>query len=657
LASPRPDRPTLWLTLLAAVPALVLAAVQVRWCWPFFSDDSFISLRFAARLLAGEGLTWTDGDAVEGYSNLLWVLATAGLGALGLELVFAARLLGAVCTAAGLVLLARAGRPRDGASVLTASLAPLLVAGTPAVTAWTLGGLEGPMVMLWLCWGLGGLRDACSGPAPSRRLAALGLPFALLCLTRPDGPLWIAVAAATLAVARRSLGAASALAAPALGAFAGQLVFRLGYHGDLVPNTAHVKVGLSPDRLALGGEYVRDGLLAAPGLAAAAALAACWLACRRGARGDLLLLLPLAAWLAYLVVIGGDHFVAHRLFQPALPALALLVAAACRAGAGRRGFVVAALVLGGAGAGANAWRARADSLTAMARGERWEWVGEAIGEALGKGLGAAAPRIAVDAAGAVPYYSGLPALDMLGLNDRTIARTPVPPWADGAARAGGLVRPQGHTHGNGTYVLDQAPDLILFAQPPGLPLPVFVSGLELEYDRRFRDGYRLVALELPAAPRDHLPAGPITSWLWVRVAGRAGVRRDGAAIVVPAYLLGGFRLARPIQCRFERPSGTAAAAARDAAQAELLAWVLRGRNGAMVPGRDGRFELVARRAEPLVLELPPELWREHPRWQVVFDPADAPWHGELAGGTLRATPRAGAPLPARLVAIVLQPAP
>ena len=86
------------LSMLATAPALLLLAFQATWPWPFFSDDSFISLRYAERLLQGDGLTFTDGERVEGYSNLLWVLLTAGLGALGMDLVAAARLLGAGCT-------------------------------------------------------------------------------------------------------------------------------------------------------------------------------------------------------------------------------------------------------------------------------------------------------------------------------------------------------------------------------------------------------------------------------------------------------------------------------------------------------------------------------------------------------------------------------
>jgi hypothetical protein len=44
--------------------------------------------------------------------------------------------------------------------------------------------------------------------------------------------------------------------------------------------------------------------------------------------------------------------------------------------------------------------------------------------------------------------------------------------------------------------MDQAPDLMLFAPPPGLPLPLFVSASEFEDDPRFLHGYRCVLVDL-----------------------------------------------------------------------------------------------------------------------------------------------------------------
>ena len=87
-----PARGAAWVVGVIAIAVLSLHAASFL---PFLSDDALISLRDAQRLLDGFGLTWTEGPPVEGYSNLLWVLGCALGGALGLDLVDAARGLGA----------------------------------------------------------------------------------------------------------------------------------------------------------------------------------------------------------------------------------------------------------------------------------------------------------------------------------------------------------------------------------------------------------------------------------------------------------------------------------------------------------------------------------------------------------------------------------
>jgi hypothetical protein len=285
-----------------------------------------------------------------------------------------------------------------------------------------------------------------------------------------------------------------------------------------------------------------------------------------------------------------------------LAPLALVVAFAGRQLAPGRAMTAAAVVVALLGALGNVVLSRTAPLAVWARNEQWEWQGKVIGEVLGRAFGGVRARIAVDAAGAVPFYSRLPALDMLGLCDRTIAHTPVPAFAVAAARAGGLVRSQGHTHGNGAYVMDQAPDLMMFSNPPCLPLPVFVSGLELESDPRFLDGYRCVVLEAPGIEG--------VASLWVRVEGKAGVVRSKDRIDVPAVLCGAFHQRRPIQCRYERQSGTPEAAARDAAEAEAVRWFVE-RSVVAVPAADGSLHAELRARQPLRLELalPDGAWR------------------------------------------------
>src|SRR5688500_3871936 len=56
----------------------VLFVSHVLQLWPFTVDDTFITLRYAARLARGRGLSWNDGEApVEGYTSFSWTLLMA----------------------------------------------------------------------------------------------------------------------------------------------------------------------------------------------------------------------------------------------------------------------------------------------------------------------------------------------------------------------------------------------------------------------------------------------------------------------------------------------------------------------------------------------------------------------------------------------------
>ncbi|MBL8756191.1 MAG: hypothetical protein JNK15_23050 [Planctomycetes bacterium] len=573
------DKPSWSWTAVAALPAIALAAVQTRFVGAFFSDDAFISLRYAARLLGGDGLTWTDGERVEGYSNLLWVLATAALGACGLDLVTAARALGGCATMVAFVALARAFAPHDLGSAMRAAVAPLLVASTQVVLGWTFGGLEGPFVLCFLACGFTAvLRAFAAAPQPAdwsaRIWAAIAVPFVLLVWTRPDAPLWVAAIATAIALAAWPCGFGTALrtalrfATLPLLAFGLQLGFRLVYHGDFVPNTAHVKAELDPATWPAGLDYVLGAANAHLGLVLPAiAMALAGLCVRTLRATTLLLLLPIAAWALYLVGIGGDHFPGRRMLHGAVVPLALLATSAL---AWRRlAWALAAALL--VGVGANVWLARTDPQSLELRGEVWEWRGRAVGEALRTTFAASRPLLAVDAAGAVPFYSGLPCLDQLGLCDRTIARTPFPEWLQTVAP--GTPKPPGHLRGNGRYVMDRAPDLLLFSNPPHLPLPVWVSAAEYEDDPRFLRGYHCVRVELPAA--ELLPGvrEDLVVPLWVARDGKAGVQRSDDTVRVPAFLFASRQLPEPITRRYQPSADPALAARLGGHIAGLVGWL------------------------------------------------------------------------------------
>ncbi len=532
-----------WLPVAGVAAAAVALLFAHAWRYRLhFADDAFISLRYAQRLLAGRGLTWTDGEAVEGYSNLLWTLLCAAGGALGFELPDAARALGALCGAAAVILLVVHARPRSAAP---AELGPALLpafglAGSASLAAWIPGGLEAPLVAALVAWAAAlalprarHLRGAQAAPRVGGG-AWVGVPLALLCWARPDGALFAAGFAAGLLGAARFRREALHEAArwlwlPALAVLL-QQAFRLGYYGELWPNTATAKLSFSLARMQQGARYVAAGLAAHAGLALPA-LALWPLALRRSARetAAALLLTPAALWCAYVAVIGGDGFPAYRHLAPAVVLLAFLLSEGLRAAAeasargGRRAALAAAagLVL------LAVLQLRAAENQRVLR-DTWTRDAEVVGRLLGRAFAEAQPLLAVDPAGAVPFYSALPALDMLGLTDRTLAAQPPADLGRGWL---------GHELGNGAYVLAREPDLVLFCRPAGRAQPCFRSGIELATQPRFREQYRLVHLR----GRDpHV----FETRLWARLeGGRIGVRRSREEIELPAWFLSARRSA------------------------------------------------------------------------------------------------------------------
>jgi hypothetical protein len=134
-------------------------------------------------------------------------------------------------------------------------------------------------------------------------------------------------------------------------------------------------------------------------------------------------------------------------------------------------------------------------------------------------FGAKDPLLVSDAAGVVPFFAHMEVIDPLGLNDYHIARHPI------ADRGEGWV---GHELGDGTYVLDHKPDLVLLSDYYGTVL--FPADLQLVNDPRFAAHYQIIHID--AGPPDAIRAG-----LYIRrMDGRLGIQSSGDQETVPAYL-------------------------------------------------------------------------------------------------------------------------
>lgn len=245
--------------ILAFPVAWILVA---GWVHRGITEDGFIYFRVVRHVQAGNGPVFNVGERVEVYTGTLWVgvLSVADL-LIPLRLEWVAVLVGLVATA-GAVGLAMAGSLRLWGSHEPGTL--MLPAGVLVFVAvypvWTFvtSGLETSLTFAWL----GGctliLARWADGIDPRPHLSAcvvLGAGW----LIRPEMVIYSAIFMLLIGMAQRHNGWRAVL--KTIVAFTAvpvaYQVFRMGYFGSLVPNTAIAKEG-SGVQLDRGWTYLRD---------------------------------------------------------------------------------------------------------------------------------------------------------------------------------------------------------------------------------------------------------------------------------------------------------------------------------------------------------------------------------------------------------------
>jgi arabinofuranosyltransferase len=426
--------------------------------YDFLHDDAFIAFRYAANWAAGIGPVYNPGERVEGYSDFLWVAMLRAAAGAGRDVLHTARGLG---SAAGIAL-ALAAAVAVGAclrrSWRLAAFAAASVALHACPAVWALSGLETvPFAFLVLAASIVFLHERRRG----RAHWGSGLLFAAVALLRADGFLFLfpAVVLAALQPGRRtralvSLGAAFAVVAVPYA------IWRWSFYGSLLPNTYYAKTGGGLLQQVRGLFYVYNVIEPFGGVLLWC-LPLVLLALRDRDRDSerLYFGLLVAGVGAAVVWVGGDHMPMGRFFAPlVVPLLLLQMEAAVeilrrtRSLPGRApwfaaGVLWSCILLAGFLPTVNRRRLPASfAISNAALTRQWMLAGGWLREHVPPGT-----WMATNAAGAVAYYSGLPVIDMLGLNDTHIAHTT--PVTGGGGTAG-------HEKRDFDYVLARRPGVI-----------------------------------------------------------------------------------------------------------------------------------------------------------------------------------------------------
>lgn len=449
-------RPSLIHYLLIPVAlAMFVANVVFLHC---VTDDAYISFRYLDNLLAGHGLVFNIGERVEGYTNLLWILLIAPWRAMGFspEIVsLVLSLLAAGMLFAGVYVLATRLTRHAGAGIA----AVVLAASFPPLAHYATAGLETTLFAALIV--LAFARISVTGKPDLWVAGLLGAAV----LTRPEGMMVGFIVYGIYGLLRGP-------ATPDKKVWASASLFllfpialtcwRLWYYGDPLPNTFYAKATGS------GFELVRNGLGYLSHFVAGNfgwlllpfAMLVFFPPALRKLHNKVLVFtlgLVLLVHFVYVVKVGGDYLPMGRFIlhvSPLLISLSVLgMWHACR---GRVGAVLA-LASGIAIAQNIAFYQSPDYRSVQeSRFLDAEW------KSLSSWLTSNYPPntvIAVNAAGAVPYLTGFKTIDMLGLNDKHIARAKT----SFRAITSGSGPTSGHFKYDGEYVCTLQPDVVIMS--------------------------------------------------------------------------------------------------------------------------------------------------------------------------------------------------
>ncbi len=444
------------------------------------SDDAFISFRYAKHFAEGKGLVFNEGERVEGYTNLLWVLIMAAGYKAGFEMGPFSQMLSIGCAALLVVALVVFSQSFFGNS-RSRSLsygAPALLALNPLFWEHIGTGLETLMIALLL------FLSTATYFNHDRKAAfpyLTGLLLGLGNLTRPEAVIWaggfVAADIIQTILGRQRPSESIKVVAKygivlAVIALA-HLAWRHTYYGDWLPNTFYVK---GTTNWGWGKIHMRDFLRSSGFLPLVAVCGGLFVVRKKWAICTSILI---SLFLFYSFRVGGDIIFTGRFLFPSLPLIYLLIQEMARTALAvaspaqskdfptlvrKWGFQFLVLILFLAGA-AREWKVvREEAAMSRSANSFALFYAKCI-----KDHTKPTDTIAVVSAGILPYYAERKTIDMLGLNDRHIARH-------------GILDKRcfiGHQKTDVDYILDREPRVIVL--PPKNPFKNLVAAEKYMY--------------------------------------------------------------------------------------------------------------------------------------------------------------------------------
>jgi arabinofuranosyltransferase len=434
------------LFLILPLIAFVIIALRLD----FIQDDAYITYRYVANYLNGDGLVFNIGERVEGFTNFGWVVYLLLLGALGIDFIFISKITGILFGAGFIVITYITAREIfHGKNNLFALLPPFLLGASAALSYWSQSGLETAFFVFFasLCF-----------YTYVKKSWWLIFAIATAVWVRPEGALIAGLLIVTEMFVYRKLPRFTLLSsAIALVISLPFVVFKFLYYGSILPNPFYAKTGWTFEQLAAGLEYAGT-FFKHYGFFGIGLFFALVYFRKLSIHARELVILSIL-YMSYVIVIGGDVLKVHRFFLTILGLFAIINTYALQLffqkftkKTQKMGLFVAAVILV-----TLTYLLPRDFVSDYSRREKGlTYAMQSVGNDI-KNIGQPDMTIAASTIGIFSYeLLGHTIIDMLGLTDSTIARHPQKPIEE-------LETTWRERKYNAAYVLSRRPDFIVFS--------------------------------------------------------------------------------------------------------------------------------------------------------------------------------------------------
>ncbi len=280
----------------------------------FIQDDAYISYRYVANFLNGDGLVYNIGERVEGFTNFGWTIYLILLGAAGLDYIFISQITGLLFGIGMVALTYLLALIVFEKNKLYASMATALVALNFSLAHWSPAGLETAAF---------GFFAMLSVYLFIKRSWWLIFSILMAVWIRPDGVVMAGLLMIIEAILAKRIPRFTLISnATAFVLSLPFVVFKYMYYGSIVPNPFYAKTGFNLAQLKNGLEYT--GTFISDYAFYGAGLAIALLIYKKLSRAARVIWWVSVIFTIYIILIGGDVLKVHRFFLPIFGTSAIL---------------------------------------------------------------------------------------------------------------------------------------------------------------------------------------------------------------------------------------------------------------------------------------------------------------------------------------------